>query len=235
MKQYFIAAMFNVFLPSVLGGDAVRLFLLKGEGLAKRNGGMFIFIERLIGLFCLLFIAFVSSFFISIPSFIQLGIVAGISAYAILLFLIFFSKTQPNFIKKAKLEDTIATFNKLKQKKLSLLFIFGLSVIIQFLAVYISYTVSQAFGIQIGLLPFLVFVPLIWLFTILPISLGGIGLREMAFLYFFSYVGLASENALIISLGTYLTFLTSGIIGAGIFFYEKIFLQVKYSFLKEKK
>jgi hypothetical protein len=47
----------------------------------------------------------------------------------------------------------------------------------------------------------------------IPISLGGLGLREISFAYLFSLVAVQREDALIISLGTYLTLVMSGFLG----------------------
>ena len=61
----------------------------------------------------------------------------------------------------------------------------------------------------------------------IPISMGGIGLREISFVYLFSLIGISNENALVISIGAYLRFIIAGMIGAGIFLYSKMILQSK--------
>lgn len=62
------------------------------------------------------------------------------------------------------------------------------------------YTLSMALSLQVGVVYFFVFVPLITVFTMLPISLGGIGVQEGAFAYFFSLVGMSLAGALALSL-----------------------------------
>ena len=60
--------------------------------------------------------------------------------------------------------------------------------------------VARALGIEIEPLYFFIFMPLIWVIITVPISISGLGLREGAFVFFFTQVGVSSADAVAISL-----------------------------------
>ena len=76
----------------------------------------------------------------------------------------------------------------------------GLSLLLQFSIVYYHYLVAQQLGISISFLELLVFIPIIVVITMLPISLGGLGLKEGLWVYLFTRVGQSAEEALLLSL-----------------------------------
>ena len=72
---------------------------------------------------------------------------------------------------------------------------------------------ALAFGIEISFSACVALVPLVWLITLLPVSIGGIGLREASFALLLGTVGIGTEESLLISLGTYAALLVSGAVG----------------------
>ncbi|MCK4822914.1 flippase-like domain-containing protein, partial [bacterium] len=64
---------------------------------------------------------------------------------------------------------------------------------------------------------FFLFVPIISVLTMLPISLNGIGIREGAFVFFFTKVGISSAQALSMSILTYTIVLLASLIGGLIY------------------
>ena len=57
----------------------------------------------------------------------------------------------------------------------------------------------QAFGLPLTLLQVFIFMPVIALILILPISVAGFGAREQLYLYFFGQLGLPVEKILLVS------------------------------------
>jgi glycosyltransferase 2 family protein len=230
-RQYFIAAMFNMFLPTALGGDSVRVFLLSECRFSKKDSLILILIERIIGFFSLILISLVAVFFFEVPDQI-LYLVVGISAaYFLLILMLFVLPLNTRFRKInlfKKINDNIQIFHRIRSDKPLLSKTLILSFVYQLASISLSYTVALAFDIRIPFVVFLGFVPLVWLFMMIPVSLGGLGLREVAFVYLFAMVGIEKETALIISLGTFLALILNGLIGAGVFFYDKIILGIKY-------
>jgi len=226
-KQYFVAAMFNLLLPTSLGGDGVRVIMLSNCGISKMEGLSFIVIERVIGLFSLFLIALFACFFMPPQLPIYLIIIAVNLSFAFVLYLIIYNKKSLRWFDETYFERVNKILKPLKTHKRIIIYTFLFSILFQLAGIYLSYLVAVAFNINVSFVSFLVFIPLISLFTMIPISLGGIGLRELSYVYLFSSVNLSNESALILSLGTYFTLLVGGFIGAGIYFYDKIWSEVK--------
>jgi len=229
LKQYFIASMFNVFLPTSSGGDGIRVFMLEEMGLSKTLSTFFILVERAIGFFSLILLSFLASFFTEVPNEIHFAIILITVIYAFLLGFLFARGSKTKLFRSQRFDQTREVFRSLNLNKVVYMQVFSYSIIYQAVGIFISYIVGQAFDVKIALLPFFVFVPLISLVSMIPISLGGLGLREFSFIYFFSSISVRPEDALIVSLGTYVTLVTGGLIGAFLFFYDGILIKVKRS------
>jgi uncharacterized protein (TIRG00374 family) len=93
-----------------------------------------------------------------------------------------------------------ASCHSYRQARASLVWVILLAFVSHAGAVLMVYVLSMALSLQVGVVYFFVFVPLITVSTILPISLGGIGVQEGAFAYFFSLVGMPLAGALALSL-----------------------------------
>lgn len=73
---------------------------------------------------------------------------------------------------------------------------------------------AMAFGVHLPFVLFMVFVPVIILVTLLPISIAGLGVRELGFVYLFGQVGMPAEVALSLSLLTRLLSIMLALPGA---------------------
>jgi predicted neutral ceramidase superfamily lipid hydrolase len=60
---------------------------------------------------------------------------------------------------------------------------------------------------------YFVFVPVIWVVALLPISLNALGVNEVSFAYFFSLFGAPQEQGVLVSLILFGTTLTSSAVG----------------------
>ncbi len=77
--------------------------------------------------------------------------------------------------------------------------------------------IGWAFGLHVPFVYFLVIVPTIFLLIMLPISIGGLGVREAAYVYLFGLVGVAPEAALGLAIVNYLLRLLSVLTGAWVY------------------
>ena len=215
LKQYFVASLFNNFLPTSLGGDGVRFVMASDCGLSKSEAGVLILLERVIGFYALVTISMTSALFWSPPPNVFTLVIWLFVLYSGLMTILFFdvfglARRTTN----RHLEALRVAFARCQRKHVALTATFALSLLYQFISVSVSYYVATAIGVKLSITVFLTFVPLVWCFTMIPISLGGIGLREVSFAYLFSLVGIPKEDSLIVSLATYLTLVISGTIGA---------------------
>lgn len=93
----------------------------------------------------------------------------------------------------------------------------GLSLAIYLVSSAQSQLLFHAFGYEIPFVVNLFITPLLFLLYALPISFGGIGIREGAFILAYSAFGVPAETSLVISFSGLLGNLISYAIGAGLF------------------
>ncbi len=216
IKQYFVVSYYNNFLPTAIGGDAVRIYILSRFGINLNQASAVVFTERFIGFYSLISIAYISAYFWNIPTdfFNIIQIIFFVYSVMIIIFLAVGDKIIPRF---RRLQNLKQNFANLIQNRKKMFVCFLVSVVFQLVSVFISYFIGYDIGLDLSVIVYLSLVPLVWLFTMLPISFGGVGLREISFIFLFMAVGASEEESLLISLGTYFSLIISSIIG---FFYS---------------
>lgn len=210
---YLVGYFFNNFLPSNVGGDVARSFILGKE--IQNNPDSFgsVFLERFTGLLGLLVLA-IFAFFLNIrvinkPEigiFLLFFLIAFI-AIALVLFTEYSQKLlagtldltllKPIKNKAVKFLKVIYYFRNqpvVLSKAMIISFLFHIMTVINTLVVCLS------LGIHVAIFDLAVVVPIILIVSAIPISVNGIGVWEGSFIYFFSVVGITPSAALSIAL-----------------------------------
>jgi uncharacterized membrane protein YbhN (UPF0104 family) len=73
---------------------------------------------------------------------------------------------------------------------------------------------TRAIGLKIGPTALLAFVPAVAIVQVLPVSFGGLGVREGAFVVFLRPLGVATEHAIALGLALYAMQILSSLLGA---------------------
>ena len=89
----------------------------------------------------------------------------------------------------------------------------------------IQYSIATALGIDLPIYLFALFVPLISLVNLVPISFNGLGTREGVYLLLFVPVGVMASQAISQSLALYLIRVCTGVIG-GLLYLAKVVLNM---------
>ncbi len=211
-RLYWSAAFFQNFLPSSVGGDIVRLTVMrKTQRLASVAAS--IFIERLTGFITLLGLAFLA--FVVRPQYFYLVdkgaivwlFLAGLIVI-IILFLYFGREIANNLAvclpnKMVLLRSILAKFEKLmfsiglyRDKKYVVMMTFVVSLVFYALLALFQYLTFVSLGIDIPFKEVILIAPIIPLISVLPISLNGIGIAEGAFVILYTQLGVSPEEAL---------------------------------------
>ncbi len=74
-----------------------------------------------------------------------------------------------------------------------------LTVIVQMVRVLVFYAVAVGFGVRAPVTYYFIFIPLIMLLIMLPVSINGIGVREGSFVAFFALVNVPAAEAFVVS------------------------------------
>jgi len=102
-----------------------------------------------------------------------------------------------------------------------LAWVFLLSCIIQFMDVYIFRVVASSIQLPVKLTDLLLFVPLLYLAILIPLSFNGIGIRESIFIVFASSWGITSANAVAFSLTVFALNLAGSMAGGVIYWFDR--------------
>jgi uncharacterized membrane protein YbhN (UPF0104 family) len=208
MRYNLIGAFFNQTLPSSIGGDAVRLWLVARAGAGWRAATYSIFVDRAIGLIALAIIIVAS-----LPwSWQLIGNAYGRSAlllvdFAALAggagFLLLGALPWP-WLKRwwgthhlhacASIANRII-FNRRTGPRIAVL-----SLLVHVLAVVIAWCVVQSITAPVAFGQTFLLIPPVMLITMLPISIAGWGVREATMGLAFGYAGLMTNEGINISL-----------------------------------
>src|ERR1700755_2257461 len=203
-----IGAFFNQTLPSSIGGDAVRLWLVARGGAGWRAATYSIFVDRAIGLIALAIIIVAS-----LPwSYSLIRDPAGRSALLILCFaalagglcFLVLGRLPWPWLKRwwgtHHLHACSVIANRVIFSRKHGPAIAVLSILVHVLAVVIAWCVVQSIAAPVGFGEIFQLVPPVMLITMLPISIAGWGVREATMGLAFGYAGLMTNEGVNVSL-----------------------------------
>ena len=110
--------------------------------------------------------------------------------------------------------------------------VLALSVVFQCLVAAVNAALFSALGVPVGFGACLIFTPMIFALTMLPLSLSGFGLREAAYAYFFALVGVPMADAVAVSLAFFGLVAVISLPGAPLFLLSDRPLRVRSRALK---
>ncbi len=221
---------FSIFLPSTIGGDIVRTADLAEHTKKAKEVIATVFLDRLsgyIGLVIVILPAFLLGGSLVHDKFVFLSL-AAIAGLLVLILLVLFnsfiyskislflSAPGAGRIKEAlkNLHHEIHTF---RHRKKLILHNLILSFLIQLISPLSIYFIGLALGIKINIIYYFIFLPIIGAVTLLPISIGGLGLREYLFVIYFAKAAVTKQLAVTMSLLSFSFIVLYGAIGGLIY------------------
>jgi uncharacterized protein (TIRG00374 family) len=204
LESYLIGNFFSLFLPSSFGGDIYRIVSLKKYNLNFFQNTSSVLFERMTGLFALASIALISiSFFYKNQVHYDLLIIYFFSLF---LFWVLTSNRIVAFLSEIRqkivhyLFQIIKSFHTYRSNKKVFFISLGISLIVQINIVLLNKLFCYALHIDIHLSNLFMIIPLIYLMEMIPTSINGFGVREGAFVFFFTQLGFKKEEALAVAL-----------------------------------
>jgi len=222
-----IGNFFSNFLPTAVGGDLMRVTELAYQGERDHHQTIStVMLDRLIGLISLAIMATLALLvgFSTVKSMPVRLVVLGLTVGLVSGWVLFFNKPLMRRFRwllqlpgLRRLAPTVVrlyhSLYALHRQPQLLHSSIAISLLLQIVEVLSVILIARSLGIHLSALYFFLFLPLIWLVTMIPLSLNGLGLREGAFTFFFGLVGVAAPAALAISFLVYACRLLSGLIG----------------------
>ncbi|WP_343485779.1 lysylphosphatidylglycerol synthase transmembrane domain-containing protein [Allomuricauda sp. d1] len=202
LKLYLLGMFYNLFLPGGIGGDAYKGYVVqKRFQPGTKKVVAVLLLDRLSGMLlifiygCILALVLKNEFLFRFRYLFLVGI-----PLAIVIFWTatkkFFSYTLPIFWKS-----------------------FGYSAIIQLLQLIAVFFILKSLSIEMHMLSYLFIFLASSIVSVLPLTIGGIGSREVTFLYGAKWLGLDANTSIAVSLVFFL--ITALVSLTGIFYHFK--------------
>ncbi|WP_462282070.1 lysylphosphatidylglycerol synthase transmembrane domain-containing protein [Salinivirga cyanobacteriivorans] len=200
LKLYWLSMFYNTFLPGGIGGDGYKVWWIqKFTNVNTKKVLGAVLLDRGSGLHAIVILALALTFFIPYAMPMQQWYFTLIPvAYIALWFVVvaFFPNYKGEFFR-----------------------ISGLSLIVQIGQVLTAFFVLLAFGVEMNFLSYLLVFLISSIAIIIPVSIGGVGLRELVFFYGSQWFGLHTETSIALALTIY--FVTVIVNFSGVYFFIK--------------
>ena len=213
LQSYLVGQFFNNFLPTRFGGDVVRIWDGSRHSKSLVKSSAIVVVDRSTGLIALFLFALTASLFRlefaqKLPV-IWVSLLVGIAG--LLAVAAFFLPLTGRLLEKAafkgapgKVIQKVVSFRQVligyKDHKKPFLTAMVWAFILQVNVVVYYFLIGKAFHLTIPLSDYFIFIPIVLLIQTIPISLGGLGPRELAYVEIFKYYGIAASAAFSFSL-----------------------------------
>lgn len=223
LTHYLLGLFWNHFLPGGLGGDAVRVMALRNVSGRTDVAISSVLMARMAGLWSVVLLATGATplyvqrvgWHTALPLLLIAGgaLVVAVGGMAFLL-----GTPMAVLIRRlpAYLGGWHASLQVYRYQPVRLLQALGLAFAIQGCGVAINALVAQALDLAITPGQLLLCIPLINLTVLIPVSLGGFGVREGSHIYLLGLMGVTATDALILALSVYALLALVTATGAGV-------------------
>ena len=221
---------FSLFLPSTIGGDVVRVIDLTTHTRRPHEVMATVLLDRLSGYVGLVILTWLACLFgwRLIPKDSVLIWVCILTAILIAILLALFNKFiyfkinkflhSPSGNKlRGYIKDVHSEMHIFRHHEKVVLNNILLSLAIQMITPITFYITALSLGLKINIIYFFVFLPIIGAVTLLPISIGGLGLREYMTTLLFANLGISANLTFAMSLLNSFFILIYGGLGALIY------------------
>jgi uncharacterized membrane protein YbhN (UPF0104 family) len=213
----------SLFLPTGVGGDFYRLARAAGGGFGVPRAAVSLLLERGVGFLALLMlIAPIVALHERTRDLLPLALLLGGGAVAMLIGFFLWGAPISRWIAArapalapALGGDAWDTMARSAPK------VFAISLLNHLSTIGANWLFALALGLPLSAWDAMALVPLIVLAGQIPISPGGLGVREAAFVYFYGRIGILSESALAAGLVWLAALYLTGAIGGVLFLLDR--------------
>jgi glycosyltransferase 2 family protein len=210
---YFEAAFFNLFLPTLIGGDIVRGYTIYRITQGHDASIASIFADRLSGFAALVGIALIALGLaygqIRDPQVAAMILIVAV-AFTVTVGVLLDNRMKERASRllrfvgltrfQAKLQGMVEALQRYRGHRQALGQAVLLSLLLQGLIIVTYYLIGAGLNLGVSIAYFFLYVPLITFVAMVPVSVAGLGVREGSVVYFFAKVGVDAATALTMSL-----------------------------------
>lgn len=224
-RLYLIGNFFSAFLPTSVGGDAVRTGALVQEGVSLRRSVASVLFDRILGVAGMVPLLVAGGFLVAADPATLLGHVSvdvsarqvvAIAAGAALLG--GGAAVRYRRVLRAKFTQFAAEVRDLAGSKANLTTVLALGVAVQVIYVLAWGTLAPAVGLNVGWGLLLFAVPVVSVAAMLPVSVAGLGVREGVWIVLLGG-SFAAADVVAFSLLYFVAFSLSGSVGGVLYIF----------------
>jgi glycosyltransferase 2 family protein len=212
---YCIGMYFNLVLPTSVGGDVMRVAFLNGRSGRKWPAFASVFLERLTSLLVLIALACVGRWLcpLTLPLWIDCCVYGSAAGALLGLMLLCVARRSP--------APRLAVPRREQLRLIAdLLFCARLwwttsvlSIVTQGASVALVWCLARSIGLNVPFAYTCVFVPMLTLLTLLPISVNGMGVREAGVVLFLAPLGIDAASAVTLAFLLFAVGAAGGLLG----------------------
>ncbi len=223
LQLTYISQFYATILPGQIAGEAVKIVYAKKNGINLSSSSASVFIDKVTSFVAIFFLGLIGILFDN-KNTVMVILFTVLIAVSILMFIFY---KEVSFKTKAFLKNRNSKYidkairfldriDEHMEKPVFLLAIILIGVICQIVGMFSHFLVLKSVGVNIH------FCSLMWIFSFLsialfiPISIGGLGVREISYVGLLGIYGISNEVALTGSLLIFTITLLNALIGGGI-------------------
>jgi uncharacterized protein (TIRG00374 family) len=221
LRAYLIGVFTTNFLPSQVGGDVARAWIVSRPGTRTRSATTVV-VDRATALGCLLVVAWVA--FASEPGpvpeslIVTLGVVStGFAVASVVLLALVYRGGRLGQRLPIRLQSHARDVRAATHACLSggvLWRTIALGLVVQGLATLSAWLVARAISLDVAFSSLVVTLPLVVALAVVPFSIGGLGIREGGFVVLLGQAGVSATEATVFSLLSAAAFAIASLPGA---------------------
>jgi uncharacterized protein (TIRG00374 family) len=212
LRVFFVSSFAGAFRPGGIGGDALRTFAVTREGVSTANAVASVAVDRLLGTVSVIWMGAFGLWFVGqlidarlFGAAAAAAVAAGLVSYGFLIdsrlfrwLLSSLGLTRLPTVNRLTLKFLTAVGQYGQHRRL-LTGVLALSVGVQVLRTLQTWCLGLALGVSISGAWYFATVPIIVIVVLLPISVGGVGTVNAAFVALLSIAGVPAEQAFTLS------------------------------------
>ncbi|WP_455220056.1 lysylphosphatidylglycerol synthase transmembrane domain-containing protein [Kaarinaea lacus] len=211
-KSYYLGLFFNNFLPTGIGGDVVRILRLRKLGYNTHILVSSSLMDRMLGLTSILMMGLVAlsitpTFAISTNTKLFISAIAIMAPFGLLFLFSDYMPRLTNYLSqkfhKGKFTDfiltVVSTLHEYRHSRPRILIALIFSIVAQYFIIISYILVGMSLDIDLSIAIYFIIIPTVFLATSLPISVGGLGVREGVIVSLFTLFNVDTQAAIALS------------------------------------
>jgi uncharacterized protein (TIRG00374 family) len=206
-----IGLFFNNFLPTTVGGDVARGLGLARDGVPRATAMASVLADRVVGLFSLALTAVSGGILGAVlwpasgpwiaSALFALGVAGFLAIFTRPRILARFASRRPaRSIIAQKAQRLLEAMSFLAGREAAVVRALAYSLALAVFSALYHWSIGRALGITVPLAAYMIIVPAVMLSASLPITLGGLGIRELGFVGLLGAQGVPVANATVFAL-----------------------------------